>query len=217
MPDIKAEAETKVRKKHLVQEYLRDTSGVLKYTFSNAVVVRITLLSAVVTSLLIFNFEYYQILLDKFDFPEKYSGILYASFMLLGGIGAKSSKKLINKMRLETIFSLFIIGISISYLCFAFAKNLWIIFFAIGIQQICFGSWGLIAQNIILENIPSEDVKSTMLSMNSLVSSLFKGIIVIVLGVLLSQTSYKTAYVVMFFIMCITLVVKQSRGANNFQ
>ena len=217
MPDIKAEAETKAGKKHLVQEYLRDTFGVLQYTFSNAVVVRITLLSAVVTSLLIFNFEYYQILLDKFDFPEKYIGILYASFMLLGGIGAKSSKKLINKMRLETIFSLFIIGISISYLCFAFAKNLWIIFFAIGIQQICFGSWGLIAQNIILENIPSEDVKSTMLSMNSLVSSLFKGIIVIVLGVLLSQTSYKTAYVVMFFIMCITIVITQSRIQSKFR
>lgn len=217
MPDIRSGMETKNGKGHIVQEYLHDALDVLKYTFKNAVVVRITLLSAVVISLLIFNFEYYQILLNKFGFPEKYSGILYASFMLLGGIGAKISKRLIDRMRVESIFRLFIIGISISYLCFAFAKELVVIFIAIGIQQISFGSWGLIAQNIILENIPSEDVKSTMLSMNSLVSNLFKGGIVIVLGVLLSRMGYQTAYVVMFFIMCMILVVKQLSKMGKFQ
>lgn len=208
MPDIKREKTDIVHVESVLQEYLNDTLSVLKYTIKNSLVMKITLLSAIVTSLLIFNFEYYQIILNKFLFPEKYIGVLYASFMLMGGIGSKISKRLLDKIETDKIFNLFMLLIAFSYILFAMAKESPIIFVAICIQQICFGSWGLIAQNIILENIPSENVKSTMLSMNSLVTSLLKGAIVIVLGMLLSHKGYQISYIIMFSIMCIVLFME---------
>ena len=191
-----------------IQEYVSDTLGVLKHIFTNRFIFGVTMLSAVVMSLLIFNFEYYQIILSKLGFPSQYNGLLYASFMILGGIGAKLSKRMLDRMGVHGLFTLFIILIVASYIAFALSQGWPFILAAIVVQQIAFGSWGLVIKNIMFKNLPSQSVKSTMISMNSLVTNFIKGSIVIALGYVLEYTTHAFVYEFMAAIMIVLLFME---------
>lgn len=196
-----------------IQEYAYGTVDILKHTFTNRFIFGVTMLSAVVMSLLIFNFEYYQIILSRMGFPLQYNGLLYASFMIMGGIGAKLSKRMLDHMGVRGLFSLFTILIAASYVTFSISKGWLFILVAIVVQQIAFGSWGLVIKNIMLKNLPSQSVKSTMISVNSLVTNLVKGGIVIVLGYILEYTSYSFVYALMAVIM-IALLLMEAVGVS---
>lgn len=206
----------KTSEKHIAKEselneiknYLCSSIAVLKQTFMNKLVFGVTIISAIVTSLLIFNFECYQIFLSKFNFPSQYNGVLYASFMILGGVGAKLSKKMLDTLGVHKLFALFNILITVSYTTFALAYRWELILAAIVVQQVSFGSWGLILKKIIIENIPSQSAKSTMISMNSLLTSLIKGGIVAVLGFILESFDYVFAYEFMAAVMAVLLVAE---------
>ncbi len=195
--------------------YLKDVKDVLLYNIKNKNILKITLISTVIISTLIFNFEYYQIMLDKLDFSSKYLGVLYASFMILAGIGSKISKALVEKIKIDFIAVSFMVLISISYILFAVSTNLIPVLVGVIIQQICFGSWNLIAQNEILEHIPAEETKSTMMSMNSLIVSFLRSCFVLMLGLLLSLKGYKISYLAMVMAMTISCILLITVGLKK--
>lgn len=187
--------------KEKISKYLIETINVIKYNFKNSFVLKITLLSSIVTSFLIFNFEYYQVFLEKFNFSNQLYGLLYASFMVIGGYGAKFSKTFLEKFGINNLFGIIMSLIAASYILIGFSINLYMIFIAIFIQQLCFGSWGLIVTNILLKNLPEQSVKSTMLSVNNSVISLLKAFIVIILGRIYLTLGVRNLYLIMSIIM----------------
>lgn len=187
--------------KEKISKYLIETINVIKYNFKNSFVLKITLLSSIVTSFLIFNFEYYQVFLEKFNFSNQLYGLLYASFMVIGGYGAKISKTFLEKFGINNLFGIIMSLIAVSYILIGFSINLYMIFIAIFIQQLCFGSWGLIVTNILLKNLPEQSVKSTMLSVNNSVISLLKAFIVIILGRIYLTLGVRNLYLIMSIIM----------------
>ena len=76
--------------------------------------------------------------------------LLYASFMVIGGYGAKISKTFLEKFGINNLFGIIMSLIAVSYILIGFSINLYMIFIAIFIQQLCCGSWGLIVTNILL-------------------------------------------------------------------
>lgn len=198
-----------------LSSYISDVKNILIYSVKNKMLLKITIVSSFIIALLIFNFEYYQILLNKFSFPNELLGVLYASFMILCGIGSKISNFLVKKMKIDVIGILFMILISVSYAIFAFSDNLILIVMGIIIQQICFGSWSLIAQSTILEHIPAEETKSTMLSMNSLMVSLLRSVLVLLLGGVLFIKGYVFTYILMMGIMIFAAIVLLSIGRKK--
>lgn len=187
--------------KEKISKYLIETINVVKYNFKNSFVLKITLLSSIVTSFLIFNFEYYQVFLEKFNFSNQLYGLLYASFMVIGGYGAKISKTFLEKFGINNLFGIIMSLIAVSYILIGFSINLYMIFIAIFIQQLCFGCWGLIVTNILLKNLPEQSVKSTMLSVNNSVISLLKAFIVIILGRIYLTLGVRNLYLIMSIIM----------------
>lgn len=195
--------------KEKISKYLIETINVVKYNFKNSFVLKITLLSSIVTSFLIFNFEYYQVFLEKFNFSNQLYGLLYASFMVIGGYGAKISKTFLEKFGINNLFGIIMSLIAVSYILIGFSINLYMIFIAIFIQQLCFGSWGLIVTNILLKNLPEQSVKSTMLSVNNSVISLLKAFIVIILGRIYLTLGVRNLYLIMSIIMIAAFIVIQ--------
>lgn len=197
--------------------YFVDTVRVIKYTFMNPFILEVTLLSSMVVTLLIFNFEYYQVFLEKFHFSSLFYGILYGSFMIIGGYGAKISKSLLEKLGTSLFFSIIFLSIALSYLLFAYASHLFMIFLAIFIQQMCFGSWGLMITSLLLKNIPEQSIKSTMLSVNNSVISLLKAGLVIFLGELLLKVGVKNLYLIMSFFMLVSLLLFHLKNVWRFK
>lgn len=214
-PQIKKTNSDKLVSGNTLVDYIKDVKDILIYTLKSKNVLKVTIVSSIIIALLIFNFEYYQIVLTRFNFPNQFLGVLYASFMVMSGIGAKISKYLVNKMNIDIIATLFIILISASYIIFGISSSLILILIAVINQQICFGSWNVISQNEILEHIPTEETKSTMLSMNSLIVSLFRSILVLILGMILSIKGYTFTYFVMVVIMLLTAIILLSLGKNH--
>lgn len=204
-PNFKIQENKFESSKKFIEKYVKDVRDVLFFYIKNRNIVRITLITTIIIGLLIFNFEYYQILLVEFSFPNKYLGVLYASFMILSGIGERISVFLVKKLKIDFIAIAFMFLLAVSYLIFAISNTLVMILAGVIIQQICFGSWSLIAQNEVLEHIPSEETKSTMMSMNNLIVSFARSIIVFILGGILSFKGYVITYVAMIGIMIIAV------------
>lgn len=192
--------------KFKIRKYFTDIFDIIKYTFSNSIILEVTLVYSLVVSLLIFNFEYYQFVLDKFNFYGQLYGILYASFNIIGGYAAKISKMLLNRLGIMKLFSLFILLISVSYIIFATAQSIWMILMAIFIQQLCFGSIGLVVKNVILKNVPNQSVKSTMLSINNSVMNVLKSVIVFILGFIYFKFGFTNLYYLMALIMMLIFI-----------
>lgn len=155
---------------------------------------------------LIFNFELYQIILSKLNFPTQFYGYLYASFMVLGGIGAILSKKLLSNYGEKKLFIISMIGVAISYFIFALTNKIVLIMIGIVLQQIIFGSVGLAVRNILMNNLFSQDTKSTLMSVYSLLNSFLKGLLVIALGQILSISGNGYAYIIMTCIMIFCII-----------
>ena len=129
--------------------------------------------------------------------------------MVIGGYGAKISKTFLEKFGINNLFGIIMSLIAVSYILIGFSINLYMIFIAIFIQQLCFGSWGLIVTNILLKNLPEQSVKSTMLSVNNSVISLLKAFIVIILGRIYLTLGVRNLYLIMSIIMIAAFIVIQ--------
>lgn len=178
--------------------------------FSDKYLMMIIIFTAINISLLIYNFDYYQIILRDISFPTKYLGLLYASFMLLSGIGAKISNKIVDKLKPANTMRLYALLIVFSYIIFSRTTNLLIILSAILIQQICFGSWNLIIQSVVLDKAPTSDIKSTMASINSLILNLFKAVLVIILSFITAKLNYRVTYFTMGSIITLLIIFEWS-------
>lgn len=215
LPEGKVKNKEKVEI-NIFKEYLNQIRNLILYFLKDKYLLSLTVLTAINFSFLIFNFEYYQILLKANKFPIVLMGILYSTFMILGGVGSKISAKIIKRIGGFNTLRLYTGLIAISYTLFSIANNLLLIFVGIVIQQICFGGWGLLIENVVLEKSPSSDVKSTMASLNSLIINLFKGFLIIVLGIMTNYFSYKIIYVIMAIILIIILgVLRVSRNSSE--
>ncbi len=200
----------------ILHEYSTQIIDVAKYTFSNKLLRKITLLTAINYSFLIFNFEYYQVTLSDYGFKIQFYGLLYASFMVLMGYGARLSSWINSRLNTNKIFSLYMFLIGTSYILIGVHKSIILVFISIILQQMCYGSWGLIAENIILDEVPQDDVKSTLISLNSLFVSLIRAIIIFILGGMLRNYSYTTIYLLMGAIVWgIALIHKISKPNNT--
>lgn len=65
---------------------------------------------------------------------------------------------------------------------FLYTELRFLVFIAVFFQQVVFSSWGLIFENDILENVPENEIKSTFSSINNLMVSLFKMLIIYALS-----------------------------------
>lgn len=205
LPPDKIKNDEMVSKKSILSDYFIQIKDSIRYLIENKYLMVITIYAAINFSFLIFNFEYYQIILNINNFPSKLNGILYSSFMILTGFGSRISKNIVNRFKIYSVFRLYMVLICFSYILIGNVGNLLIILLAIVIQQICYGSWGLILENIILEECPKENMKSTMASLNSFVTSIIKTVIVVVLGLVADSIGYRGVYIIMG--ICVVLLV----------
>jgi len=126
--------------------------------------------------------------------------------MILGGIGAKISKKILLTYGEKRLFIISLVFVAISYLLFGLSNNIVLILLAIVIQQVVFGSIGLVVKNILMNSLFSQNTKSTLISVYSLLVALFKGVLVLVLGIILSIMGIRYTYVIMTFIMIVCIL-----------
>ncbi len=206
LPEIKNQNNDSSSNEPEKVKYIKDTMDVIKYVFKKKIVFHVTLLSGVIVSILIFNFELYQMVLSNLNFSTKFYGYLYASFMILGGIGAKISKKILLTYGEKRLFIISLVFVAISYLLFGLSNNIVLILLAIVIQQVVFGSIGLVVKNILMNSLFSQNTKSTLISVYSLLVALFKGVLVLVLGIILSIMGIRYTYVIMTFIMIVCIL-----------
>lgn len=214
LPSIKIE-HAESCDKSIFSDYCIQAKNSVLYLLNNKYLFKITIISAINFSFIIFNFEFYQILLKQHNFPTKFNGMLYASFMLLMGYGAKISKNVIKKFDTYTSFRIYMILIGFSYLLFSKSTTLIPVFVGIIIQQVCFGSWSLIVENIVLEECPGINMKSTMSSLNSLVTNLIKSLLIILLGFIANKLGYNSAYIIMASILGIIVVFSTLINKNK--
>lgn len=186
-----------ILKKSFFKEVYILTKDAIKNLLENKYLMKIIIYTSITFTFLIINFEYYQILLQKLNFPSKYNGSLYASFMIFMGIGYKISSKLVRKYSTYSIFYTYMILISSTFFIFSKTSSLYIVLLGIMVQQICFGSWELILENMVLEESPEDNMKSTISSLNSLVTNIIKAICSLILAFMFSKLGYKFSYIIM--------------------
>lgn len=188
---------------HLIRlKHFWDTPlAAMRIILRSRAMINITLSTAVVFSLLIFNFEMYQVKFNNIGLPVGYNGFIYAGFMILMGLGGNIAKHLLNRM--SSIFSIatLIFFVALSFIVFGISDNIMIIAAAIIMQQISFGCWEIIVNNYILDNCKEDHLKSTISSMNSLIVNLFKGGIIALLGIIAQTFSLNAVYIGMGVIM----------------
>lgn len=109
---------------------------------------------------------------------------------------------------------------------FLYTELRFLVFIAVFFQQVVFSSWGLIFENDILENVPENEIKSTFSSINSLMVSLFKMLIIYALSFVIQYMGLQRTYVVLSYLSLLPLLfflfikirsiyVKRTKKVNN--
>lgn len=191
-----------ITEKFTLQSYFSHVKLTTKVLFSRKNVVASTIYTSILLSLLIFNFEYYQILFSKLGCPQYYFGLIYSSFTIISLIGYRITPYIIKNAGVMITYISYTILIMFSFI-FLYTEIRFLVLMAVFFQQVVFSSWGLIFENDILENVPENEIKSTFSSINSLIVSLFKMLIIYALSFVIQYMGLQRTYIVL---SCISLL-----------
>lgn len=187
----------------LIKEYIVIPQKAIRVILNNKTLTYLILSTSIIFSFLIFNFEMYQVKFKLMGISTKYFGLIYASFMLIMGIGGKYANLLVESLSYKYTYLGIGILIIISFIFFGTSNNILLIFTAIIFQQFAFGSWGVIFNKILLDNCPENQIKSTIGSLNSFSLNLVKMILIMFLGYFSDLFLLKNTYYLMSFFLFI--------------
>ncbi len=133
-------------------------------------------------------FLYQQSILYDLGVPVIYFGFIYALFFLAGSFGSyfvRHLEKSISYVNTNLVVSIFLI-ISIVFMCLS--KSLIVVISAMATQSFLHGVLFPL-QSIYVNNRISNDNRSGILSLQSLIQSIFKAIILFIVGILADMHS----------------------------
>lgn len=219
LPDVSTDRRSTDKEESIIKDYFNHTKNTINVFLKNKNLRKITLYTTLIFSFLVFNFEYYQIVMIESNISVTIIGVLYAFFMLLMGVGAKVASKIPDKYVNNFSVVLFIGAIIVSFLILASTRNMILILVAMFMQQISFGAWGLILECVIVSSANEVDIKSTMLSINSLFMSLGKAMLFLILGVSLKYFELSNIYIILALIMSIVtgLYIYSCKMADKYK
>ena len=192
-------AENKKAKFSIV-DYKTQIADSFQMLLGNKGVRKIIVFSSIFITIMIANFEYYQVQLLKIGFPIELNGILYASFMVFMGNGAFLVNKLLSKWNKRHLFMLMIVTISVSYCVMGLSTSIVMLVVSMLFQQLIYGSGLLVMEDYLLNEVSGNNKKSTVLSMNSLIVSIYKVVILFIITIFLNYFSVDNFYVVLSFV-----------------
>lgn len=192
-------AENKKAKFSIV-DYKTQIADSFQMLLGNKGVRKIIVFSSIFITIMIANFEYYQVQLLKIGFPIELNGILYASFMVFMGNGAFLVNKLLSKWNKRHLFMLMIVVISVSYCVMGLSTSIVMLVVSMLFQQLIYGSGLLVIEDYLLNEVSGNNKKSTVLSMNSLIVSIYKVVILFIITIFLNYFSVDNFYVVLSFV-----------------
>ena len=192
-------AENKKAKFSIV-DYKTQIADSFQMLLGNKVVRKRIAFSSIFITIMIANFEYYQVQLLKIGFPIELNGILYASFMVFMGNGAFLVNKLLSKWNKRHLFMLMIVTISVSYCVMGLSTSIVMLVVSMLFQQLIYGSGLLVMEDYLLNEVSGNNKKSTVLSMNSLIVSIYKVVILFIITIFLNYFSVDNFYVVLSFV-----------------
>lgn len=192
-------AENKKAKFSIV-DYKTQIADSFQMLLGNKGVRKIIVFSSIFITIMIANFEYYQVQLLKIGFPIELNGILYASFMVFMGNGAFLVNKLLSKWNKRHLFMLMIVAISVSYCVMGLSTSIVMLVVSMLFQQLIYGSGLLVIEDYLLNEVSGNNKKSTVLSMNSLIVSIYKVVILFIITIFLNYFSVDNFYVALSFV-----------------
>ncbi len=192
-------AENKKAKFSIV-DYKTQIADSFQMLLGNKVVRKKIAFSSIFITIMIANFEYYQVQLLKIGFPIELNGILYASFMVFMGNGAFLVNKLLSKWNKRHLFMLMIVAISVSYCVMGLSTSIVMLVVSMLFQQLIYGSGLLVIEDYLLNEVSGNNKKSTVLSMNSLIVSIYKVVILFIITIFLNYFSVDNFYVALSFV-----------------
>jgi membrane protein len=161
---------------------------------------KIIVFSSVFITIMMINFEYYQVQLLKIGFPIEFNGILYALFMIFMGNGAFLIHKFSPQVNKRYLFALIMAATSASYGIMGLSSSAVMLVIFMLFQQLVYGSGLLIIEDYLLNEVSDGNKKSTVLSMNSLIVSIYKVVILFMITIFLKYFSVDVFYVVLAFV-----------------
>ena len=186
--------------KFSIVDYKTQIVDSFQMLLGNKGVRKIIVFSSIFITIMIANFEYYQVQLLKIGFPIELNGILYASFMVFMGNGAFLVNKLLSKWNKRHLFMLMIITISVSYCVMGLSTSIVMLVVSMLFQQLIYGSGLLVMEDYLLNEVSGNNKKSTVLSMNSLIVSIYKVVILFIITIFLNYFSVDNFYVALSFV-----------------
>ena len=156
----------------------------------------------------IFMFETYQPQMTESNIPVSYFGIIYFLFSLITGFGARFysfiENKYANVLKFDLKYYFFLVvlqALSSLAVCF-FSSNTFIILLIFSIQEFIFGYFRVYSNVAINKNVDNA-YRATILSVKSLLNSVFKIIIFMILGKIMDRYYLNTTYVVIALVFLI--------------
>lgn len=163
--------------------------------------------SILFSALIVFVFDTYQVRLSNDHFPVSLNGTLYALFVIITGLGAKTAYK-IEKKNKQNVNMLIILGIvqsvSIALLAFKFGSIYTIVIFTF--QEFVFGVFNVISSSLLNKMIDSNN-RASFLSLLSLCVSLLKTMIYPIFGSFVDYFKIEKTYCIISLMMFLPLLL----------
>ena len=186
--------------KFSIADYKTQIADAWQMMLGNKRVRKIIVFSSVFITIMMINFEYYQVQLLKIGFPIEFNGILYALFMIFMGNGAFLIHKFSPQVNKRYLFALIMAATSASYGIMGLSSSAVMLVIFMLFQQLVYGSGLLIIEDYLLNEVSDGNKKSTVLSMNSLIVSIYKVVILFMITIFLKYFSVDVFYVVLAFV-----------------
>ena len=175
-------------------------------------ILSITFLVTMATSF--YGFSYPVYFREILEIPDYYFGILGSISAFVGILGSLFVEKILKRKRYTTSINYFLISLSIFFIAFALTGNIWLTLIIFIFCELLINGWYPLFQTFSNKYIPN-DIRSSILSLNSSFSLIAIAIAEITAGILLTfiLPNYLIAMVSIFFIITIITIniIKKSR------
>ena len=183
---------------------------------NNKKLIGIIILTSVVIAINISAYMLLQIFLEEIGMSGAKNGLIYFVMALCACLGSYLSSKIINKFTFKnTLYLIICIFLFFIFITICFV-NLYLVFFCFFLLRFLWGFIGTLSIYEINTNIKTNDVRSTILSLQSLLVNLFQGSFLVTIGLL--SIPMKTKYIFFSLLLSpiiIYLFLKKKSYAKN--
>jgi MFS family permease len=160
--------------------HLKQIKEGLKFLLANEKVWLIILVFSLISASSDILYSYYQPVLDLAGLPIIYFIYVYLGASIASLVGAASYTKLAKGLSNNKILVFYLLSVLAVSLGFAIG-NLVLILPLILLLPFCFGSYGVYVTSLINEIVPSSH-RATTISIQSLISRIMMGVLIIIIG-----------------------------------